>query len=58
MDDPPREFVCTDCGADVVDFTPPLAANDVDLCGQCKWLRAIPDAEERLKLRRFLEKSP
>ena len=52
----PREFVCNDCGIHVVDLTP-LAANDRDLCQQCLWLRAIPDAEEREKLRRFLEKT-
>jgi hypothetical protein len=49
----PREFTCTDCGAEVVDFTP-IAANDCDLCGQCRWLRAIPDDEEREALRRAL----
>ena len=50
-----REFTCLDCGAEVVDFAP-ISANDCSLCGQCRWLRAIPDEEEREALRLALKR--
>jgi hypothetical protein len=51
----PREFVCTDCGADVVVFNE-HAANDEPICLTCSWLRVnIPDPEKRKKLREWLD---
>jgi hypothetical protein len=53
----PREFVCEDCGTDVVSFYADAAANDNNnVCLTCLWLRNIGDFAEREALRKFLNR--
>lgn len=49
-----KTFICIDCGADVVSIGT-VHANDMDICAECTWLRAVEDDAEREKLRKFLK---
>lgn len=45
------EFVCEDCGKNIVSFG---ALDTLPVCGVCRFLRAIEDPEEREKVRQHL----
>jgi hypothetical protein len=50
----PLEFHCSDCGAPVALFLPPLIPRN--LCISCQWLSRTTDPDERKALReRFAE---
>jgi hypothetical protein len=51
----PREFICRDCGIEVVQFVV-LEPNLDDVCMTCLWLRDIADPNERDSLRKVLNR--
>lgn len=51
----PHEFVCDDCGANVISWLPAYD-NDQTVCATCSWIRTIPSPDERAKIRGWLER--
>jgi len=50
-----KEFVCLDCGLDIVSFGE-STANDNPVCGTCSWIRSLPNEADRERLRTFLNR--